>query len=316
MNLTALKYVVALAQERHFGRAAQACAVSQPTLSIAVKKLEEELHVQLFERTTSAVSTTPLGEEIVRQAQAVLAQADTLREIARRGADALAGPMRVGMAPSIRPGLQAALTRQLRAAVPQMVLQVQEEPADELLDAVRAGRLDAAIVSEHAADRTLRTQPLYEEPCLLAVPASHALARQQRVRIDDLRGQTLLLPEPGDCLREHVLRICPELTRRARQGEAVFHSIKGASLQTLQDMVAAGLGLAIVPQLCAAPAAGAPGRELRYLPLDGRAPARRVVLAWRRSYSRQPALQALLDALRDCELPGVRPVEGGPIETG
>jgi LysR family hydrogen peroxide-inducible transcriptional activator len=306
MNLTALKYVVTLAQERHFGRAAQACAVSQPTLSIAVKKLEEELQVQLFERTTSAVSTTPVGEEIVRQAQAVLAQAETLREIARRSTDVLAGPMRLGMAPSIRPGLQAVLAQRLRADAPQLTLQVHEEPADALLELVRAGGLDAALVSEHAADRTLRTRLLYEEPCLLAVPSAHPLAQQQLVRLQDLRGQTLLLPEPGDCFREHVLRMCPELARRARQGEAVFHSIKGASLQTLAHMVAAGMGLAVLPSLSTgALKSGMDPQDLRYLPFEPQAPARRVVLAWRRSYIRQPVLQTLQHSLRRCELPGL-----------
>jgi len=303
MNLTALRYAIALAQERHFGRAAQACAVSQPTLSIAIKKLEEELHVQLFERTTSVVSPTPAGEAVVRQAQIVLAQADVLREIARRGADALAAPMRVGMAPSIRSSLEPALMRHLRTEAPTLVLQVFEEPADELLEAVHVGRLDAAVVTKPATVKTLRTRLLYEEPCLLAVPAQHALAQQVRVRLEDLGGQTLLLPEPGDCFREHVLRMCPALTRRARQGQAIFHSIKGASLQTLQHMVAAGLGLAIVPQSCAA---ASPGGDVRYLLFDGPAPARPVVLAWRRSYIRQSALQALLAGLQRCELPGVR----------
>lgn len=311
MNLTALRYVVTLARERHFGRAAEACDVSQPSLSVAIKKLEEELHVQLFERTTTAVAVTPLGEEIVRQAQAALEQADHILEIARRGTDPLAGPLRLGTVHTIGPYLLPQAVGRMMAEVPQMPLVLEEDLAPRLLEMLRAGEIDCAIIPQPVADATLRTVPLYDEPLLVAVPAGHPLAALDSVSCAALKQETVLLPGAGDCLRDPVQKVCPEFGRPAGSPVGPPRSLKGSSLETIKHMVAAGMGVTVLPRLSlpdAGPPSGSPGHEdapIRYLPFAGKTPVRRVVLAWRRSYTRGQAIATLLKTLQACELPGV-----------
>ena len=168
MTLTELKYIVAVARERHFGKAAEACYVSQPTLSVAIKKLEDELEVKLFERSANEVSVTPLGEEIVRQAQSVLEQAAAIKEIAKRGKDPLAGPLRLGIIYTIGPYLLPELVPQAIEQVPQMPLVLHENFTAKLLEMLRAGELDAAVVAEPFPDMGLAMAPLYDEPFMIA----------------------------------------------------------------------------------------------------------------------------------------------------
>ena len=265
MTLTELKYIVAVARERHFGKAAEACHVSQPTLSVAVKKLEEELDLKLFERSANEVSITPLGEEVVRQAQSVLEQADGIREIAKRGKDPLAGALRLGVIYTIAPYLLPDLVRQTITRTPQMPLMLQENFTVKLLEMLRTGELDCAILAEPFPDTGLAIAPLYDEPFVAAVPRS-----------------------------------------------------QGSSLETIKHMVAAGMGVTLVPRLgVPAHALGTrPARRMnedpyiKYLPVidgpEGSAPTRRVVLAWRRSFTRYEAIAALRNAIYACELPGVK----------
>ncbi len=321
MTLTELKYVVAVARERHFGRAAEACHVSQPTLSVAIKKLEEELDLKLFERSASDVSVTPLGEEVVRQAQVVLEQAQAIKEIARSGKDPLDGPLTLGVIYTIGPYLLPELVHNVIANTPQMPLVLQENFTVKLLEMLRTGEIDCAILAEPFPDAGLAVAPLYDEPFVAALPGAHALANHTSISSAELRDEHVLLLGAGHCFRDHVLEVCPEFARVAPQGEGIHKRFEGSSLETIKHMVAAGMGVTLVPQLAVPQAALAVGGQktpsrrhgdsdrLRYLPIqepDGTPPpTRRVVLVWRRSFTRYEAIAALRNAVVACQLPGV-----------
>ena len=213
MTLTELKYIVAVAREKHFGKAAEACFVSQPTLSLAIKKLEEELEVKLFERSASEVSVTTLGEEIVRQAQSVLEQAAEIKEIAKRGKDPLAATMRLGVIYTIGPYLLPDLVRQIITDMPQMPLMLQENFTVRLLEMLRTGEIDCAILAEPFPESGLAVAPLYDETFMAALPLSHPLANQTSITPEQLKNETMLLLGAGHCFRDHVLEVCPEFAR-------------------------------------------------------------------------------------------------------
>ena len=303
MTLTELRYIVAVARERHFGRAAEACFVSQPTLSVAVKKLEEELDVKLFERGSNEVSVTPLGDEIIRQAQSVLEQAQSIKEIAKRGKDPLAGPLRLGVIYTIGPYLLPDLVRNAIAQVPQMPLMLQENFTARLLDMLRSGELDCAILAEPFPDTNLALAPLYDEPFLVAVPRSHPLASHERINAEELKQETMLLLGTGHCFRDHVLEVCPEFARFSSNAEGIRKSFEGSSLETIKHMVAAGMGVTVVPQLSVP---REPHPHIVYIPFEDPVPTRRVVLAWRRSFTRYEAIAALRNAVYACPLDGVQ----------
>lgn len=314
MTLTELKYIVAVAREKHFGRAAEACFVSQPTLSVAIKKLEDELEVKLFERSANEVSVTPLGEEIVRQAQSVLEQAAAIKEIAKRGKDPLAGPLRLGVIYTIGPYLLPDLVRQAIARTPQMPLMLQENFTVRLLEMLRTGEIDCAIMAEPFPDTGLAIAPLYDEPFMVAVPSNHPLAAHKDVRAEELKHETMLLLGTGHCFRDHVLEVCPEFARFSSDAEGIRKSFEGSSLETIKHMVAAGMGVTLVPRLSVPRDAleSRPKRRkedehfVKYLPFEGEPPHRRVVLAWRRSFTRYEAIAALRNSIYACELPGVK----------
>ena len=315
MTLTELKYIVAVARERHFGKAAEACYVSQPTLSVAVKKLEEELDVKLFERSANEVTVTPLGEEIVRQAQSVLEQAANIKDIAKRGKDPLAGPLKLGVIYTIAPYLLPDLVRQVITHSPQMPLMLQENFTVKLLEMLRTGEIDCAILAEPFPDTGLAVAPLYDEPFYAAIPMTHPLAKKDSVTTEELKSETMLLLGNGHCFRDHVLEVCPEFARFSSDAEGIRKSFEGSSLETIKYMVAAGMGITLVPRL-SVPREALEDRKRRhediyvkYLPVqDGKGalpPTRRVVLAWRRSFTRYEAIAALRNAIYGCELPGV-----------
>jgi LysR family hydrogen peroxide-inducible transcriptional activator len=314
MTLTELKYIVAVAREKHFGKAAEACFVSQPTLSVAIKKLEDELEVKLFERSANEVTVTPLGEEIVRQAQSVLEQAASIKEIAKRGKDPLAGPLRLGVIYTIGPYLLPDLVRQAIARTPQMPLMLQENFTARLLEMLRTGEIDCAIMAEPFPDTGLALAPLYDEPFLAAVPSHHPLAQQPHVTAEELKRETMLLLGNGHCFRDHVLEVCPEFARFSSDAEGIRKSFEGSSLETIKHMVAAGMGVTLVPRLSVPKGALEPRARrkkdeesfVKYLTFDGAPPSRRVVLAWRRSFTRYEAIAALRNAIYACELPGVQ----------
>ena len=317
MTLTELKYIVAVARERHFGKAADSCYVSQPTLSVAIKKLEDELDVKLFERGSSEIAITHLGEQIVAQAQRVIEEAAHIKELAKRGKDPLAGALSLGIIYTIAPYVLPALMRQAIGRTPQMPLMLHENFTHKLLEQLRHGQIDCAILAEPFADAGLATAPLYDEPYRVAVPSTHALAKQTSVSVTELEAENLLLLGNGHCFRDHVLGVCPEgQAGRGLAGhsavDGIRRSFEGSSLETIKHMVAAGMGVTLVPRLAMPLEARRSKTDsiyVKYLPLKlakgELEPTRRVVLAWRRSFTRYEAIAALRNAIYACDLPDV-----------
>jgi LysR family hydrogen peroxide-inducible transcriptional activator len=257
---------------------------------------------------------TPLGEEIVRQAQSVLEQAANIKEIAKRGKDPLAGALKLGVIYTIGPYLLPDLVRQMITHTPQMPLMLQENFTVKLLEMLRTGEIDCAILAEPFPDTGLALAQLYDEPFFAAVPTTHPLAAHTAVSTEELRQETMLLLGAGHCFRDHVLEVCPEFARFSSNTEGIRKSFEGSSLETIKHMVAAGMGVTLVPRLSSPKEAleAKPKRKkdedayVKYLPFEGDPPTRRVVLAWRRSFTRYEAIAALRNAIYACELPGVK----------
>ena len=307
MTLTELRYVVAVARERHFGRAAQACHASQPTLSVAIRKFEQELGVRLFERGAIEVTPTAIGERIIAQAQHVLEQAGALREIARQGRDPLHGPLRLAAIYTVGPYLLPALVRQLQRDVPQMPLLLNENFTMRLLQQLRNGEIDAAVMALPLPEAGLAVQPLYDEPFVVAVPREHPWAGRKAVAVEELSGQTTLLLGAGHCFRDQVLDACPELERNSVVDDA-RKPIEGSSLETIRQMVASGIGVSVLP-CTSVPERVRRDSLIAYIPFRRPVPSRRVVLAWRKSFTRPPAIAAVCAAVSRCDLPGARKLE-------
>ncbi len=302
MTLTELRYIVAVARERHFGRAAESCFVSQPTLSVAIKKLEDELGVQLFERGSSDISITPLGQQVVEQAQKVLEEAQVIKEIARSGKDPLSGPLKVGVIYTIGPYLLPLLVPRMIQRHPATPLILQENFTVKLLELLRQGDIDVAILADPFPANGLVTQALYDESFVVAVPAHHPWAQRAAIRSDEIKDETMLLLGMGHCFRDHVLEVCPELSRFSAASGGIQKSFEGSSLETIRHMVAAGLGVTVMPEL----ARPADDRLLAYVPFEKPVPTRRVVLAWRKSFPRVAAIEALRKTLLSLENPALR----------
>lgn len=303
MTLTELRYIVALARERHFGRAADACHVSQPTLSVGIRKLEEELGVALFERGANEVSPTPVGARVIEQAQRVLEQAQTIRELAKQGKDPLQGPLRLGIIYTIAPYLLPALVRLLHKRAPQMPLHLRENYTERLRESLKNGEIDAAILALPFEESGFAVAPLYDEDFLVAVPREHAWAGRKSVRTEELKKESMVLLGSGHCFRDQVLEVCPELNRPTRGDGQQKTTFEGSSLETIRQMVASGVGLTVLP------ATSVPERVprdslLAYVPFSAPPPRRRVALVYRKSFPRQTALEAVREAVLACKLPG------------
>jgi LysR family hydrogen peroxide-inducible transcriptional activator len=291
MNLRDLRYLVALADERHFGKAAERCFVSQPTLSAQVRKLEDYLGVPLVERQPKRVALTPTGEKIVQRARALLQEADAIVELAKTDRDPLAGPLKLALIPTVGPYLLPHVAGRLRRELPRLMLMLYEYQTEPLLERLRAGEIDVGVLALPVELDGLDSTELYDEPFTLAVPASHPLADHERVRIDDLRGETLLLLEDGHCLRDQALEVCS----RVRVNEA--QDYRATSLETLRQMVAAGHGVTLLPELAAETPVGT-ARGLRVKPFTRPAPSRTIGAVWRKSTTRGPAIEAIVGAIR------------------
>ncbi|MDR2839033.1 MAG: LysR family transcriptional regulator [Azonexus sp.] len=300
MTLTEMRYLVALARERHFGRAAEACHVSQPTLSVAIKKVERQIGAALFERTAVDVRITALGERIVNQARRVLEEAVKLEEIAGASGDAMSGQLRVGIIYTIAPYLLPQLIPALNREAPAMPLFLKEDFTANLIPALKSGELDVIVIALPFAEPGLVAQPVYDEPFRVIVPAKHPWANRPEIPADDLEGQNLLLLGQGNCFRDQVLESCPRLNGQ----EAQTHMLEGSSLETIRYMVASGAGVAVMPSTAADPLIE---REplVRVLPFSGNPPSRTVGLVWRVTYPRPQAIDALRAAVLSCSLPGV-----------
>ena len=303
MTLTELRYIVAVAREKHFGRAADACFVSQPTLSVSIKKLEGELGVQLFERGGSEVSLTPIGEQIVNQAQRVLDEASQIKELADQGRDPLRGPLRVGVIYTIGPYLLPRIIRAMIQNYPDMPLILQENYTVRLLELMRTGDLDVAVLAEPFDDTGLNTALLYDEDFWVAVPRAHALAKKSSIASMELKQETMLLLGIGHCFRDQVLEVCPEAARLSANSAGIQKTFEGSSLETIRHMVAEGLGITVLPRMSISLEDDG---LLKFIPFKDPVPNRRVVLAWRKSFTRQDAINALQKTILSAELPGCR----------
>jgi LysR family hydrogen peroxide-inducible transcriptional activator len=304
MTLTELKYIVAVAREKHFGHAAEACFVAQPTLSVAIKKLEDELGVTIFERGGTEISVTPLGSQIVAQAERVLEQTAAIKEIAKQNKDPLAGPLRLGVIYTIAPYLLPPLVKTMIETVPQMPLVLQENFTAKLIELLRQGELDAAIMALPFADQGLMVQALYDEPFVVALPKHHAWANRDSIDAEQLKTETMLLLGNGHCFRDQVLEVCPEMSRFSTSGDGIARTFEGSSLETIRHMVASGIGITVLPQ-ASVPDMQSKDGMLRYVPFSSPSPSRRVVIAWRKSFTRRAAIDAVRQAVLSCELHGV-----------
>lgn len=311
MTLTEMRYITALDKTRHFGRAADACHVSQPTLSVAIKKVEQQIGAPLFERGASEIRTTPLGELIVTQIKRVLDETLRLDEIATQSRDPLKGPLRVGVIYTIAPYLLPALIPVLHKLAPDMPLFLREDFTANLIPMLKEGELDVLVLALPVDVPGIVAQRVYEEPFRVVVPAAHEWAGRKSVRNDELDGQQLLLLGSGNCFRDQVLEACPRLQR----AEGMSGSIEGSSLETIRHMVASGAGIAVMPSSAADPLvdrepmvkvlpfAEASGQVAR--PGESAGVGRTVGLAWRTTFPRPKAVDAVRQAILSCQLPGV-----------
>ena len=301
MTLTELRYIVAVARERHFGRAAEHCFVSQPTLSVAVKKLEEELGVTLFERGPGEVTVTPAGQKIVEQAQRVLEEAARIKELAAAGRDPIAGPLRLGAIYTIGPYLLPKLIPILRRSAPSMQLHIQENFTHRLGEMLKSGEVDVILIALPFDEPGIETRAVYDEPFVVAVPKGHPWEGRKRVTSEELTRESLLLLGEGHCFRDQVLEFCH--TMRSRERSSLARTVEGGSLETIRQMVAGGVGVTVLPST----SIGASGASdlIRILPFAKPVPSRRVALAWRRSFPRPEAIEALRKGILACNLPQV-----------
>lgn len=298
MTLTELRYIVMLEKEQHFGRAAERCFVSQPTLSIAVKKLEDELGVALFERTKTRVRPTPLGEKIISQAQHILEQTSTIKDIAIEGKDQLTSPLSVGSIFTIGPYLFPHLIPQLQKVAPDMPLVIEEGYTATVRQRLRNGELDVIIISLPFTEPDVVTQALYEEPFVVLVHENHAMAKKKKVEPADLDGENVLLLGEGHCFRDQILETCPNLRTSVDESSAqIKTAAEGSSLETLRHMVASGLGITVLPQSAAMSKAYT---SLVSIPFKKPVPTRSVALAWRASFPRHKAIDALRESIQQC----------------
>lgn len=295
MNLRDLKYLVALADHRHFGKAADASFVSQPTLSTQIRKLEDELGVALVERAPRKVMLTPVGREVVERARRIVAEVEQMGEVARRSRDPEAGTVRLGLFPTLGPYLLPHVVPRIRKRFPQLELLLVEEKSDELLSRLREGRIDAALLALPLHDDRLHTEFLFEEPFVLAVPDGHALAHKHALSLDDLAQEKLLLLEDGHCLRDQALDVC------RLSGASEKTEFQATSLETLRQMVAANVGVTLLPTLAVKPPV-AKSHDIHLLPFTESRPSRRIAMVWRRSSALASFLPQLAQVFRELPL--------------
>jgi LysR family hydrogen peroxide-inducible transcriptional activator len=292
MTLNELRYIVAVAQEKSFGRAAQRCFISQPALSVAIQKLEEELQTQLFERGKSEITVTPVGERIVEQAHKVLEEAAQIRDIAQAGRNQLAGRFRLGAIYTVAPYLLPDLVPVLNALAPDMPLEIEENVTEQLEAALKTGRIDAAIIALPFAPPGVATEFLYEEPFQVVVPQRHPWAKRKMIEPSELAGEHAILLNVGHCFRDQVLESCPELNR----GDAPV--TRSNSLETIRNMVASGLGVSVLPRDALTPKYHS--RLVVPVPFAKPVPSRRIALAYRKSFPRPTAIAAIREAVAAC----------------
>lgn len=300
MTLSELRFIVAVAQERNFRRAAEKSFISQPALSLAIQKLEEELGLKIFERGKSDVSLTPVGAAIVEQAQRVLEEAERIREIAVQGKNQLAAPLSVGIIHSVGPYLLPDLIPALKKIAPHMPLEVEENITVNLEMLLRTGKLDVIIVALPFGDSGILTHPLYDESFEVVVSNEHRWAGRRNIHAQELSEEKVLLLDAGHCFSNQVAEACPELNRRGADIQ------QGTSLETIRNMVASGLGITVLP--ASANSSRYRNRLLKVIPFAQPIPSRRIALAWRKSFARTQAVEALAKAIAQAKVTGIKPL--------
>lgn len=282
MNLRDLQYLAAVAKHLHFGRAAESCHVSQPTLSMQLKKLEETLGVQLFERSNKQVMLTPVGAGIVDRARRILEEVEAMHELAQLHIDPLAGEVKLGLFPTLAPYLLPGLMPSMAQCLPKLSVLLVEDKTPELIHKLEAGEIDAALLAMPVPSDALVHTRLFDEPFMLAVSSSHPLARRKSIVLEELKGETMLLLEDGHCMREQALSVCQAI------GAGEAKHFRATSLETLRHMVAAGGRVTLMPKL-----AVEESEAVRYIPFKDPAPHRTIGLYWRKTSAREPLFSAL-----------------------
>lgn len=300
MTLTELRYIITLAQEKHFGKAAKICHVSQPTLSVAIHKVESELGITIFERDHNQVRITSLGQKIVAQAQCTLDAAQEIKDIAEGGKSQLTTPFKIGAIFTVGPYLFPNLIPKIKKLAPHMPLIIQEDYTANLRVQLQQGKLDAIFISLPFSEKGVVTQSLYDEPFVLLLGKEHPLAKQSGIKVADLANEEILLLGEGHCLRDQILQACPHCF--AKRG-TLEETLEGTSLETLRHMVASGMGITILPS--SATQIQYYGSSLVTRPFIGKIPQRRIALAWRMSFTRTKAIDVLIQALKATKLQGV-----------
>jgi LysR family transcriptional regulator, hydrogen peroxide-inducible genes activator len=291
MNLRDLRYLVALADLKHFGRAAEASFVSQPTLSTQIKKFEDELGVPLIERNPRNVLLTDVGEAVVARARLMLREADEIKNIARRAKDPASGAVKIGIFPTLGPYLLPHVVPQIVAKFPKLELMLFEEKTETILKKLHDGELDAGILALPIHDDTLHSEFLFEEPFVLAVPAAHAMAKQKKVKLSDLAEERLLLLDDGHCLRDQALEVCQLAGATERSG------FRATSLETLRHMVSANVGMTLLPALAVRPPAPVTANVV-LIPFVDPQPHRRIAMVWRRTSALTAFLYHLVQSFK------------------
>jgi LysR family hydrogen peroxide-inducible transcriptional activator len=298
MTLNELRFIVAVAQERNFRRAAETAFISQPALSLAIQKLEEELGVKIFERENSGITITPVGTAIVEQAQRVLEEASRIREIAVQGQNQLIGPLRIGIIHSVGSYLLPDLMPALKKMAPNMPLEVEENITANLDTLLRNGKLDVIIIALPFVEVGILTRELYDEPFDVVVNSDHRWAERNSIKAHELAEEKVLLLDSGHCFSNQVAEACPELNRKRNN---IQH---GTSLETIRNMVASGLGITVLPASANSPRYRSP--LLKIIPFTKPVPSRRIALAWRKSFARTQAIEVLETAIANAKIFGIR----------
>ncbi len=297
MTLNELRYIVAVARERNFRRAAEKAFISQPALSLAIQKLEDELALKLFERGKNGITITPTGLQIIEQAQRALEEVERIREIAAQGQNQLATPLRIGIIHTVGPYLLPDLIPALNKIAPDMPLKVEENVTANLDASLRNGRLDVIIVALPFGDAGILTRTLYDEPFEVVVSNSHPWSARRSIRAQELATEKVLLLDSGHCFSNQVAEACPELNRKRAEIQ------QGTSLETIRNMVASGLGITVLP--ASANSKRYRSRLLKVIPFTRPAPSRRIALAWRKSFARSQAIDALARAITQANITGI-----------
>lgn len=296
MTLSEFRYIVAVAKELHFGRAAEKCFVSQPTLSVAVKKIEEELGVSIFERHQHDISVTPIGQEIVKQAELILNETNNLKEIAKQNKDELKGELKLGVIYTIGPYLLPKLIPSINKKAPNLVLLIEEDYTKNLGVKLKSGEIDIAILSNPFEDSGIETEVLYKEPFQVALPAGHALTKKKKLKAADLMNDTMLLLKSGNCFRDQIVELCPSCINPISEDKKIQKSLESSSIETIRQMVAAGVGITILPGLSTETETGL-NNILEYRPFSNPVPYREVIIAYRKSFPRKKAIELIKNSI-------------------